>query len=111
MNQSIKAALLSALVFPGLGQITIGYKRRGWIIIALNGLLLIMIIRQIMQKAYAIIAEIQKNGASIDIESITNITTKLTGFSENIFLNTLLTLLIISWVYAIYDAYRLGKAM
>ena len=108
MNQSLKSALLSALIFPGVGQISAGDKKKGWIIITLNAAILYLIIREVMQKAYVVIAEMKKNGSAMDIESITNATSKLSGFSDNIFLNSLLILLIVSWCYSIFDAYRIG---
>lgn len=109
MNQSVKAALLSALIFPGVGQISLGYKKRGWLIIGCCGVLLYLIISEIMQKAYQVIAEMQKNGSAMDIESISNTTSQLTGFSDNMFLNVLLILVIVGWVISMVDAYRLGK--
>ena len=108
MNQSIKAALLSALIFPGVGQISAGYKKRGWIIIGLNAVLFYLIIREIMQKAHIVIAEMQKNGSAMDIESISNTASKLSGFSDNIFLNILLLIFIAGWIISILDAYRLS---
>ena len=109
MNNSIKAALLSALIFPGVGQISAGDKKRGWIIIGANVMLLFLILREVMQKAYTVIAEMQKSGSPMDIESVSNVTSKLAGFSDNILLNMLLILLVISWLYSIFDAYRSGK--
>lgn len=109
MNNSIKAALLSALIFPGVGQISTGDKKRGWSIIGINIVLLYLIISEIMQKAYSLINEMQKSGAAMDIESISNKTAGLAGFSENTFLNILLMLFIIGWIVSIVDAYRLGK--
>lgn len=109
MNKSVKAVLLSALVLPGVGQIFLGYKKRGWLIISANIVLLYLIMSEIMQKAYSIIEEMQKSGAAMDIESISNKTAGLAGFSDNTFLNTLLMLFIIGWIISIVDAYRLGK--
>ncbi|MCK4864522.1 MAG: hypothetical protein KAT06_03775 [Gammaproteobacteria bacterium] len=109
MNKSVKAVLLSALVLPGVGQISLGYKKRGWLIISANIVLLYLIISEIMQKAYSIIEEMQKSGAAMDIESISNKTAGLAGFSDNTFLNTLLMLFIIGWIISIVDAYQLGK--
>ncbi|MDH5660726.1 MAG: hypothetical protein OEY65_06980 [Gammaproteobacteria bacterium] len=108
MNQSVKAALISALIFPGVGQISVGYKKRGWIIIGINVVLFYLIIREIMQPAYLVIAEMQKSGAAMDIESISNATSKLSGFSDNVFLNILLLIFIAGWIITIFDAYRLG---
>lgn len=109
MNMSIKAALLSALIFPGAGQISLGYKKRGWLIIGANIVFLYLVISEIMQKAYSIANEIQKSGAAIDIELISTKTSGLVSFSDNIFLNVLLLLFIIVWISSIVDAYRLGK--
>ena len=33
MKKSMKAALLSGLVFPGTGQLYLGQRRRGWALI------------------------------------------------------------------------------
>jgi TM2 domain-containing membrane protein YozV len=108
MNPSVKAALLSALIFPGVGQISLGRKKRGWFIISVNVVIIYFIISEVMQKAYAIAAEIQKNGGVIDIESISNTTSGMVGFSDNTSLNILLTLIIVGWVISVIDAYRLG---
>jgi hypothetical protein len=108
MNQSIKAALLSALIFPGVGQILAGHKKRGWTIIGLNAVLLYSIINEIIKKAHVVVAEMQKNGTAMDIGSISNATSKLSGFSDNIFLNILLLIFIAGWIISILDAYRLG---
>lgn len=109
MNQSTKAALLSALIFPGVGQISVGYKKRGWSVIGLSAVFLFLIIREIMQRAYSVIAEMQKTGTVINIEEISRTTSDLVNFSDNVFLNTMLILFIMGWVVSIIDAYRLGK--
>lgn len=109
MTKSIKAALLSGLVFPGAGQISIGYKKRGWIIISINIIFLYLIISEIIQQAYSVIATMQQSGAAMDIESISQTTSGMVGFSDNIFLNVLFTMLIVGWLASIIDAYRLGK--
>ena len=109
MNQSTKAALLSALIFPGVGQISVGYKKRGWSVIGLSAVILFLIIREIMQRAYSVIAEMQKTGTVINIEEISRTTSDLVNFSDNVFLNTMLILFIMGWVVSIIDAYRLGK--
>lgn len=51
MQQSVKAALLSGLIFPGVGQISLGYKKRGWSIILVNCILVYLIISNIIQQA------------------------------------------------------------
>lgn len=109
MNQSVKAALLSALIFPGVGQISLGHKKRGWLIIAFIAVILYLIINEVMKIAYTVIEDMQKNGATMDIETISNTTSGLIGFSDNMFLNILLVVLLATWIISIIDVYRLDK--
>jgi hypothetical protein len=108
MNKSVKAALLSGLVFPGVGQISIGYKKRGWFIIFVIGGFLFLIMSKIMQQATSIVEKMQASGVALDIESISNKTSGLVGFSENSSLNILLVFLILGWLISVIDAYFLG---
>ena len=105
----MKAALLSALVFPGVGQISIGHKKRGWFIILLNSIFLYMIISEIIKQASSLVEKMQKSGVALDYESISNKTSGLVSFSDNYSLNILLMLLIFGWIVSVIDAYILGK--
>jgi TM2 domain-containing membrane protein YozV len=109
MNQSVKAALLSAFVFPGLGQIVNGYKKRGWSFIAVISVLLVLIISKLVQQALMVLDEIQQRGTVVDINEISKISSEVVSFSDNIFLNSAFILLILTWLVSIIDAYRLGK--
>lgn len=109
MNQPVKAALLSGLIFPGVGQISLGHKKRGWLIIATHLLVIFLIIKEVLLKANDIIAEMQKNGSAVDIESISNVTSGMVNFSDNAYLNILLILFLFGWLVSIFDAYKLGK--
>ena len=108
MNKPMKAALLSALIFPGVGQISIGHKKRGWFIIFMNGILLYMMISEIIKQASNLVEKMQKSGVALDYESISNKTSDLVSFSDNSSLNILLMLLIFSWIASVIDAYILG---
>lgn len=109
MNSSVKAALLSALIFPGLGQIVVGYKKRGWLIVAFVAVLLYLMISEVMKIAYTIIEEMQKNGTPVNAEEISKITSEMVSFSDNMFLNISLIILIVTWFASIIDAYWAGK--
>ena len=108
MQQSVKAALLSGMIFPGIGQISLGYKKRGWSIILVNCILFYLIISKVIQQATSIVEKMQQDGLALDIESISKQTSELVGFSDNSSLNTLLILLILGWLISIIDAYILG---
>lgn len=108
MNKSVKAALLSGLIFPGVGQLSIGYKKRGWLIIFVICVFLYLIISEIIQQAASIVEKMQVSGVALDIESISNKTSELVGFSDDSSLNILLVLLILGWIVSVIDAYFLG---
>lgn len=109
MKQSTKAVLLSALIFPGIGQISIGHKKRGWLIIFTGCIFLYLIISKVLQQTTIVVEKMQKSGVALDIESISQQTSDLTNFSDNSTLNTLLIFFIVYWLFSIIDAYRIGK--
>lgn len=109
MQQSTKAALLSGLIFPGIGQITTGRKTRGWLFVSFTVVILYLVISELILKAYSVIETRQKKGIAIDAESVSKATSDLIGFSDNLYLNTLLIIFIITWFYSVVDAYYLPK--
>ena len=109
MNQSVKAALLSALIFPGLGQMSLGHKKRGGLIIGFIAVLFFIIVNNIMKIAHEVINKMQQNGLAMDVETISKMTSEQVGFSDDLFLNIALILLIVTWLASILDAYLLGK--
>jgi hypothetical protein len=109
MRQSTKAALLSGLIFPGVGQISTARKKRGWIFVALTIFNTYLILHEVITKAFEVVETMQKSGVEIDVESISNATSGLSSFSDNIYLNTLLITLIVIWLYSVFDAYFIDK--
>ncbi len=105
MAKPLQAVLLSALVFPGVGQIVSGHKKRGWSIVAVCLLLLIFFIREIMLRAYAVLEKMQQQGVMPDINTVSQLSAELSGFSDNLMLNGLLLALIAVWLLSIVDAY------
>ena len=111
MNQSTKAALLSGLIFPGVGQISVGYIKRGWFIIAAVCVYLYLIITEIIHNMYSAIEKMQEKDAVMDAEAISKMTSDIMSFSANTYLNVVLVLLIVTWVVSVVDAYLLGKKL
>lgn len=109
MNQAVKLALLSGLVFPGVGQLSAGHKKRGWFIIIATFLLLFLMMSEILQKTMTAVENMMNSGAAINIESIMKVSADLTHFSDNSFLNTLFIIFIVGWIASTIDAYRIGK--
>ena len=109
INKSSKAALISALIFPGVGHISIGYKKRGWLIIAVNFVLFYLMINEIIEQATKVLEKMKQDGVMLNSEAISKATSDLVSFSDHLFLNSLLVIFILACLFSIIDAYRLGK--
>jgi len=107
MKKSIKAALLSGLVFPGTGQVYLGQRRRGWAVIVSVILIFAYIVIHITVNAYREIAAAAAKGAAIDITAIQ----KSIAASSDFATTAGLVLLVLLWVAAILDAYIAGERL
>ena len=68
MNNSLKGALLSGLVYPGLGQVMLKYYKRGAVLmIAITATLLAVLIKAV-QQAFTILEKIESEGGEIDFK-------------------------------------------
>jgi hypothetical protein len=108
MKKSIKAALLSALVFPGLGQMYLKRYVRGLIpmVLVLTGLG--VLIAQATASALQILDKIQLQGGTVDMNAVTNLATASSSHGDGY--SSLISLGIAGcWIFSVIDAYRLGK--
>jgi len=109
MKNSIKGALLSGLVFPGLGQMILRRYGRGisFILIVTCGLAVFFVIA--LQRAFAIINKLLAEGGMIDINTISKAATQATSSSDNLIMTFCLLLILICWIISTFDAYRIGR--
>jgi TM2 domain-containing membrane protein YozV len=108
MKKSIKAALLSALVFPGLGQMYLKRYVRGLIpmVLVLTGLG--VLIAQATAGALQVLDKIQLQGGTVDMNAVTNLATASSSHGDSY--SSLISLGIAGcWIFSVIDAYRLGK--
>jgi len=109
MKNSIKGALLSGLVFPGLGQIALKhYWRGGALILAVMAGLYIMIVTAV-QQAYVILDSIEAEGGMPDSDTISQAAAQAAAASGSPMITAVSVLIIVCWVVGIVDAYLIGK--
>ncbi len=111
MQKSIKAALLSAFVYPGLGHLSLNHKRRGAIIIVLVTACLVVLISEAVNQAQAVVAQIQTQGNAIDISTITAAANQAAASADSTLSNISFYSIVILWGYSIVDAFLLGKKL
>ena len=111
MNNAIKGALLSGLVFPGLGQLILRQYRRGILIMLTVAICLAVIVIKAVTIAQEILQQVELQGDMIAMTSVTDAATRESLQSGSIALNILSGVIAICWVAATVDAYRTGRKL
>jgi hypothetical protein len=108
MKASTKAALLSALVFPGLGQMQLKRYVRGLVLMVpvLTGLG-VLIVRATAGVLRAL-DQMQTQGGIMDPNAVSNLVAVSSTQGDSY--SSLISLGIAAcWIFSVIDAYRLGK--
>ena len=109
MNNSLKGAFLSGLVFPGLGQVILKHKKRGAVLILVVSASMLVILIKALQQAFVIMEKIGAEGSVINLSTISNAATQAATTFESPIFKLLLLLIIFCWIIGIVDAYRIGR--
>jgi hypothetical protein len=95
MNNSIKGALLSGLIFPGFGKVSLKHYKSGIALMFTVLASLIVIAMKAVQHAFTILEKIELEGGVIDIKTITDAASQAASSSDSIIYNLGLLLIII----------------
>jgi hypothetical protein len=109
MNNSLKGALLSGLVFPGLGQVALKQYKRGIALMLTALASLSVLVEKALQQAFTILEKIGAEGGAIDMKTISSAATQASNPSDSMIINFALFLTILCWIIGVVDAYRIGK--
>jgi len=109
MKSAVKGALLSGLVFPGLGQLVLRQYRRGVLIMLAVLISLSVIVIEIVQQALDILEKIELQGDAIDITAISNAAARESAQSGSVTVNILMLFVAVCWLAGTVDAYRIGR--
>ena len=108
MKKSKKAALMSALLFPGIGHIYLKHYVRGITLISASLLALYYYISISFEKAMEITDKIRQGIVSLDVAEIEGLIAEQTTGAEAQILNMAMVAIVICWLIGIIDSYRLG---
>lgn len=109
MTNAIKGLLLSALVFPGLGQIVLKRYQRGVVLMLATVAGLVVTVAKATREARRILESIEAGGGVVDQDAMSRAIAQATSWSGNLAFNLLLAAIVLCWIYAAVDAYRIGK--
>ncbi len=111
MKKAYKAALLSALAFPGCGQFHLKrYVRGTALIFATLGSLLVIVIK-LTEQALAILQDIDLGGGAVNMEAASRAIQKASSVSAGPTVTAAFFLLVLFWVVGVVDAYLVGRGM
>jgi hypothetical protein len=109
MRKSIKAALFSGLVFPGVGHFSLKRHLRGMAFFAPAMTSLLFQIHYVLNRAGSIASQIESGTVPFDTTSLANLMAEAPSHTELFLLNFTSWVLLVCWLGGIVDSYSLGK--
>jgi hypothetical protein len=108
MTRSIKAALLSGLIFPGVGHMVLKQYLRGSVLMLSASLALSVIATKAVNQALAIVDRINSGEISVAVGSITELASMPNSGADDSILSIAVVVVTVAWIIGIVDSYRLG---
>ncbi len=102
MKASTKAVLLSALLFPGAGQISLRRYLRGFLLIFFTAAALATVIVSSIRAALSVLESIQSQDLSLEVLSL-EASRAVTDTSSSL-ISACLLVIIACWIVAVIDA-------
>lgn len=109
MTHSLRAVLLSGLIFPGLGQWLLGYRIRAVVFMLTVSVCLIVIIHQATQQAYVVLDQLQTAGSALDMAILWDAADQASRNIDSGIVQGALIALMLVWIAGMIDAYRIGR--
>ena len=110
MKRSSKAALLSGLIFPGIGHIVLKQYLRGTVLMLFALVALSVIVSRIYQRALTIVDGINSADVPVDTRAIAEMVSNSSSGADSFIENIAVIVLGACWLIGIIDSYRVGVA-
>jgi hypothetical protein len=109
MKKSLKAALLSAIVYPGAGHF---FLNKYSVCAAFAGTFsvpLYFIVSEVIAKAENIVEQINNGDIPLGISAIAEALSRSTAGADAQSLDFIMCILVVVWIIAIIDSYRIAR--
>jgi hypothetical protein len=110
MKKSSKAALLSGLVFPGIGHIVLKQYLRGSVLVLSALVAFLIVVTRVFQRALTIVDRISSGEIPVETGAIAEMVSNSTSGADSFIENMAVIVLGVCWLIGIIDSYRLGVA-
>jgi len=109
MSKPVKAALLSAFVFPGVGHFFLKKYAVAAILASASFVAVYYLVSSELQMSLQIIEQIQAADVPPDVLSITQLVTQQMSAENSQLLDIATYVAVFCWLVGIVDSYRLGR--
>lgn len=109
MSKPIKAVLLSAFVFPGVGHFFLKKYVVATILASASFVAVYYLVSRALQMSLQIVEQIQAGDVPPDVLSITQLVTQQMSAENSQFLDVVTYVVVFCWLVGIIDSYRLGR--
>jgi TM2 domain-containing membrane protein YozV len=106
MNKPVKAALLSAFVFPGSGHFFLKKPVQGWLLSSISIVCLYFLMTAVVDIAQGLLVKLQAGEIPFDLIKISELITQQLTESDSGFVNTVV--LVSCSVIGVVDSLRIG---
>jgi predicted small integral membrane protein len=110
MKKSTKAVLLSALVFPGLGHLSLKKYVPAAVLAGASFASIYYTITKSVENALQIVEKIQMDYSQPDVAAIIDSVSQQPVGSDAYLIDIATTVFVICWLFGIIDSYRAGRA-
>jgi hypothetical protein len=111
MKKSTKAVLLSALVFPGMGHLSLKKYVAAIVLVGASFASIYYTMSKSVENAMQIVDQMQSNYGQQDVAAIIDSVSKQPAGSDAYLLDIATAVFVICWLIGIIDSYRVGRAL
>ena len=111
MTKSTKAALLSGLIFPGIGHLFLKQYLRGSVLALVALLAMSALVRVAFQQAQAVVDRVVSGEIPLEAGAISELVANSSNDSDSFISNISLVVFFACWLIGIIDSYRAGAAL
>lgn len=108
MKKAIKAVLLSAFIFPGAGHLLLKRYLSALILATTALVATYLLIAKVLENAMLIVDKIQRGEVGADITTISELVAQQPSTDGLLGTNMMSIILLITWLVAMIDCYRIG---
>ena len=108
MKRASKAALLSGLIFPGIGHMVLKQYLRGSVLMLSALIAFSVTVTRVFQRALTIVDRINSGDIPVETTAIAELVSNSTSGADGFIENTAVIILGACWLIGIIDSYRLG---